>query len=716
MIDDPAALTRPRGSLPGEAPPSPREVVWRLLRFRRHGERVLLDLVDASLANPVIARRLPAEGLTSDELRRTAWADRREILARARAAEDRYRRDLSACVRLHLRYWHRRLTRGGALVVAFTGCVVLLQVTGGWNESSFLIGTAVVGVFAMTVESEWRQRFGDALAIDGAPRHAALNATAIGLTRWRAALNADGVLPYLRKSIEERLEAAEPYSTRLRTVRWAGLRSLDRPSFHVPTAEGIAMMDFIERGEGCVCAIHGPRGSGKTDLLRAICAGRYPSPPERRDLRVRVEAGNGDTAEQLLTGLYKELCTATMRYFPRPARHVFSRRSRRPVDHRPLDLSSRRAWRRPHHLAASVSRRLAQEITVTEERTSTGEVGLLGSGKFAQKQTVAVKTNLELPELRAFVDMVASALAKQRPRLTDVRRRVAGDGHRIRPTGILIVCVDHLQRLGAAEAHTFLTVVRDLFAAGGRCLLVTSSGEALAARVGGVPLRELFEHEVEMKPFDLADSARLIERRVSGFSRPFVALAHCLSDGSPESVRSEALAIARCGDAGPEGMWLGEVAARRAYAQLDRARRELREATGRTDVLLRRVADITEQAVIRRRAALFHALDETARALARGGDRREPYEEFAAHMYRLAAVLDTFDDSLTAASVDYGTAVVPEGPHGPERSRFDLLAKARRCASARDPDARRAVDRFRGMWADAAGTQLTRLRKGEASA
>jgi hypothetical protein len=126
------------------------------------------------------------------------------------------------------------------------------------------------------------------------------------------ALTEKGIVPYYRGRLNEAAEARahRRYSTRL-TVRSAGgLAELSSDRYRVATSAGAKLAGALDQMAGGSVGISGPRGAGKTTLIRSFCAGNRPIrgqlPALATVVSVPVRYEPGDFVVHLLTKLCRE--------------------------------------------------------------------------------------------------------------------------------------------------------------------------------------------------------------------------------------------------------------------------------------------------------------------------------------------------------------------------------------------------------------------------
>jgi hypothetical protein len=178
----------------------------------------------------------------------------------------------------------------------------------------------VVGTFVLWhVKAEVQVR-----VQEGSLRYSPTLATQTKYEEWRRVLQEVGVLEYLRDTINRTLLTR--YSTTLSVKDAPGLRHLGDLKYHVSTSSKNELIRRVSAVDGGSFALAGPRGAGKTILMRALCEGRYGAEPGR-DLGVVVSAPVDYQPRDFVLYLYTEVCKATKGYLarltPTPVRHRF---------------------------------------------------------------------------------------------------------------------------------------------------------------------------------------------------------------------------------------------------------------------------------------------------------------------------------------------------------------------------------------------------------
>ena len=124
------------------------------------------------------------------------------------------------------------------------------------------------------------------------------------------------MLSFLRERINMTLLTR--YSTVLSVEAAPGLRHLGDLKYHVPTVAKDDLIQRVNQVDGGSFALAGPRGAGKTILMRAFCEGRFAADPAR-DLGIVVSAPVDYEARDFVLYLYAEVCKKTKAYVERLA-------------------------------------------------------------------------------------------------------------------------------------------------------------------------------------------------------------------------------------------------------------------------------------------------------------------------------------------------------------------------------------------------------------
>lgn len=454
------------------------------------------------------------------------------------------------------------------------------------------------------------------------------------LVEWRSAMLNDGVLPALR---------AELGGTRIvpgTALAFGDARNLHRGGSlisHQPVPAGRELAELVDSLDGGSFALAGPRGSGKTNLLRAFCRGAYRRQGQAADLSVLVAAPVDYVPREFVLHLYARACHAALAHLREADRRGGWRRWRVRRDER-------------DRLARSAQRGLRDIAYV---QTLTGET----SGKFGFR-------GAELAYKRA------ASLTGRPPTypevVDDFREFVRAVARTLDPVRVLIA-IDEIDRIGAGEpARRFLNEIKAVFDVPGCYYLMSVSTEAQHDfELAGMGLRSVFDSSfdevVRVDYLDFHLARGLISRSVDGLPEVFVALAYAFSGGLARQLTRSARAIVRQ----PRGTSLADVTEKLVADELDRvckttsdALTALDDRDGVTKLLRVLVDPDPDLHALRDRVQTAYDREHTAI-----GDLAE---RATARIAFLAVVRDYFTDDLTE--------VVP--------AQVDALARARRHAGS----------------------------------
>ncbi len=378
----------------------------------------------------------------------------------------------------------------------------------------------------------------------------------------------------------------------------AGLSETYDATYQVSTGTAAELEGLLARLDGASIGVAGPRGSGKSTLIRGYCD--YASALKAAgNLACMVSAPVDYAARDFVLHLFATFCRAVIQRShgatdpsPRvpvsvrirklqPAAQVvfvigtaiallhwqvnISRSTGFPatvifgagitlivlVDLRVAAATARRARQRPerhrrrdaaggHKLATSARRHLVR-VRYLQTRTAgwSGTVGFSpGSGGFSFSSARAEQP-LSYPEIVSEFRKFAQTVAAE----------VHRDGSRV------FIGVDELDKIGTPEqAEHFLNEIKGIFGIPRVYFIVSVSDDALNAfERRGLPLRDAFDSSfdeiIEVTSLSYTESRRLLYRRVVGLTEPYVALCHCLSGGLARDLIRAARQVTRAAQA-----------------------------------------------------------------------------------------------------------------------------------------------------------------------
>ncbi|GAA2273654.1 hypothetical protein GCM10010149_14800 [Nonomuraea roseoviolacea subsp. roseoviolacea] len=461
-------------------------------------------------------------------------------------------------------------------------------------------------------------------------------------TVWQETLR-ESLLGFLRGEISGKV--TRPHAVSLSIGAAPGLSNVRSPDVHVRTAAEAALLSITDAMAGGSVALAGPRGVGKTELLKELC-----NPARKNWLSVEVMAPVAYDRREFMLHLLEVLC--------------------------------RRVRASGLKTAALAERELRRVRSVqTRSNESNANLGWSGFGVSMKRGTSLAHQPMTYPEI---VNALRTLL-----------RRVAAELHDAPERRRLVVGVDELDRIApATAARDFLNELKAVFDVP-HCLFVLSVSDEALREADLAPLgrRDAFDSAIDevvrVDPLDYETSVRLLDTRVVGLPAPFSALFHCLSGGSPRDLlRMARAAIARVTPERP--CPLSEVTAALVGRELERVANSAVPG-GHGEELLQ----------------LFHAplvaahggLGELAANITRQAALTPGGDKLGATLANRAHHLDTisgiFTDDLTEAAVT--AAADPDFPGS-----FAALARAQREIGRTDVLARSSLQRIRAAWGLAA--------------
>jgi hypothetical protein len=393
--------------------------------------------------------------------------------------------------------------------------------------------------------------------------------------------------------------------------------------------------------DGGSIALSGPRGAGKSELLKVFCATDGPG-----TLSVLMDAPVVHDRREFMLHLFARVCDEVR-------------------DSGPEAL---------HGKAQRHLQRIRYLQTRTEERSwGGGWKGFTLSGK---RGTSSARQPLSYPEivheLREFLLAVAGQL------------HLGG--------GRLVIGVDELDRIQpAAKARDFLSELKAVFDVNYCLFILTVSDEALRdaglAPAGG---RDAFDSAIDeviqVGPLDQDTAIRLLSSRVVNLPAPFAALFTCVTGGIPRDLLRTARAAVTHVTPG-RSRTLTDVTAMLVQRELTR----MTGAAGTDEAGSRELLELFHEPVVSRSGDLRLLGERTLRLAESIPGSERVAATLANHAFHLDTVCGVFSAELSQPDIDRALSADFDGS-------FSALARARREIGTTDALARITLQKVRDAW------------------
>lgn len=407
-----------------------------------------------------------------------------------------------------------------------------------------------------------------------------------GRSELEQALLNKGMLPFMRTLLNEYL--APSYSTQLAIRRAPGLSEVFDPIYQIPTQSALRLQGLMEQMPGGSIGLSGPRGVGKTTLIRSYTADYATS---SHALSVMVSAPVDYIARDFILHLFEAVCRKVSGQESADPQTRISMSSagvtgRQFADHRlnfvaiglvmaaiggtvvlaeQLRISTKIVWTVVGAavavlgilvvLVALVSHRFAAHAKVIKQTRSTTLPQLdqlaplrilaaqkLREIKFQQSFSTGWSGTLKIPIGLEGNLTGNTTLAQLQENLPDIVEALREFLSRVARGGRVIIGIDELDKIGSDEkARQFLNDIKGIFGLEDCFYLVSVSEEAMASfERRGLPFRDVFDSsfdEIIKVPYlGFDDAKRMLARRVLGLPVPFAGLCYCLSGGLPRDL------------------------------------------------------------------------------------------------------------------------------------------------------------------------------------
>lgn len=408
--------------------------------------------------------------------------------------------------------------------------------------------------------------FGIRRRISGLRRNRLLQGLVAARQRWVSALRDNVLLPFILQTLNNLTQDSVLYATQLDPVVPPRLVERSEPRRVVASDAMSRIKAVAESMRDGSLGVSGPRGVGKTTIVRYFCDDAYRVPGSSV---LGSSGGTEETAFPLGEPELRVTLAAPVDYQPRDfIIHLFSRLAETVLENvlarqdpargpaqlgRSIGLPARKDWRRWSLSSfdrqvpmGERSRRLLADLRFLRtystgwnaSMTTVSALGLSGS-----RSRQVAEQPFTLPEL----------VARYREYSEDVASWWRSVHNR---RGRVLIGIDEVDKiLDGERAEAFLNDIKAVFGVPGCLYFVSLSEDALAvfaqrALAIRSALDSAFDELVAVSPMTYRDSEELLVKRIAGLPRPFVALCHVLAGGLPRDLLREARGLTNAADSG----------------------------------------------------------------------------------------------------------------------------------------------------------------------
>jgi hypothetical protein len=515
------------------------------------------------------------------------------------------------------------------------------------------------------------------------------------------------LLGQAREKINESRKAHR-FDTVLQVGGSPGLSQVYGDKYHVIGAADSYLEDMIRQMPGATIGVAGPRGIGKTSLIRQHCPKEIYVSEDGKDLSLLVSAPVEYVPKEFVLYILTTLCIAYLSYRksteslkPTSIIRVKNDLSSRKFVAMPRKLSNRKYLRPEAEDSARRAQEYLREARYLETFTGTTSASVSPpTGIFdlsRQSSTSRAEVPRSYPELvsefRAFLEAVAAEV------------RSAG--------GRLIIGVDELDKISDPEqAQRFINEMKVILGVPNCYYLIAVSDDALASyEMRGLPVRDAFDSAfdeiIHVGYLRLDESRRLLSERVIGMYEPFICLCHCISGGLPRdlirtarhTVASARLSAQTADDVTQTDsitfishtLVLGELTAKLHATGVKIAGQSPLPTEAHFLYSLQRIAsDPRGPHLPDRLARALSDIEETQGTL--DTSVSGPIAELASYVFFLSTILEIFNEGLSKEKIRAGIR------DNSGMSKFDQISLARRTLSTDPAQAWLAIAAIRRDW------------------
>jgi len=508
------------------------------------------------------------------------------------------------------------------------------------------------------------------------------------------------VLGEIRSQINQ---SRNSYDCKLRVTDAPGLAEIYSDEYRIESRATRRLGGLIaQMTSGGTIGLAGPRGAGKTSLIRTRCPEEIHARPQTGDVALFVSAPVEYAPREFVLHLLATLCRAYLRFrgsapgaeslalVPEMVAPMRLRSMPTPVTAGGGDGPGTDLVSQARYYLKEV--RYLQTFTTTLGASASWPAGIVGLS--GQTAAAAAELSRPYPELVSefcrFLRMVATEVGKK--------------------GGRVFIGIDELDKISDGEqAQRFINELKVVLGVPNCYYLIAVSENALGAyEMRGLPVRDAFDSAfdevIHLGYLHLAESRELLSKRVVGMSEPFICLCHCLSGGLPRDlIRVARHVVTESKRPEPGADHLAAVCQRLIISELATklhaigirwAGRQLRELESK---FLYAIQQVTKHKVSADElCAGIHGILNGPTGTApqdSGGQELISISELACYLYYLTTLMEVFTQDLSAEQVMYGAAENPTRPGA-----FDQLCLARQTLTT---DPRRAwltIGTFRREW------------------
>ncbi|MFE9451667.1 hypothetical protein [Streptomyces sp. NPDC006739] len=400
---------------------------------------------------------------------------------------------------------------------------------------------------------------------------------------WRAVLRGRAVSGLLREEINRRKPS---YSLVLDISDPKGLAELEDPQFLITVPAVKEINQLISTMPGGSIGISGPRGVGKTTLLRHFCSKEHApvaeSLADKPPVRVLIPAPVKYDAREFILLLFSRLCAAVVPDNFLPQRPREDEGEEGPSAYTPVDIGvmtvltfagcwgiflliiSGMHWKPPAHLASAIVlifasglgwvfwssyrgdrwRRADEFSTIAEThgKDAAEASALLRGLAYQQSMSRTWSTGIKTP-VGVEAGVSANTTMTENPmgfpeivaRLNDFLRTLAVSRK-------IFIGIDELDKIDANDqVYQFINDIKGIFGREDCFYLISVSDNAMSSfERRGLPVRDAFDSSldtvVDLGPAALSMSRTLMRQRVIGMPEAFLCLCHVISGGLPRDL------------------------------------------------------------------------------------------------------------------------------------------------------------------------------------